>query len=171
MHPLRSKGWGRIVSTLLYPGARIMRVSDVADKRDGTGNVIRLRPRGMVEVMLDREIGAERRPQIAVLPAAELIAVTPDLSHLPAHKQNDPDAVSNYGAWYDLPYPAVPWNTSPGRVHKVVAIHGTMFTGWGGGAARVVGVTACGKGREGNLGLDRDDSGMFPKCKRCWGAS
>lgn len=154
--------------TELRPGARVMRVTDTADKRDGTGNVIRPRSRGMVEVMLDREVGAERRPQIVLVPAAALMAITPDLSHLPLHKRNDPDSVSNYGAWYDLPYPAVPWNTSPGRVHKVVAIHGTMFTGWGGGALRVVGVTACGKGRGGNLELDRDSTSLFPKCKRCW---
>jgi hypothetical protein len=155
--------------TSFNPGARIMRVTDTGDKRDGTANVIRIRPRGMVEVMLDREVGADRRPQIVVVPATELVPVVPDLSHLPAHKRNDPSVVSNYGAWYDLPYPAVPWNTSPGRVHKVVAIHGTMFTGYGSGAVRVVGVTACGKGREGNLELDRDSTSMFPKCKRCWG--
>lgn len=153
--------------TGLAPGDRVMRVTDTADKRDGTGNVIRLRPRGMVEVILDKEV-ASRAEQFAVVPATDLIVVTPDLTHLRADQRSEPDTVRNYGAWYDLPYPAVPWATSRGVVHQVVAIYGTMWTGYGTSGTRVVGVTACGAGRSGNLELDRDSISSFPKCKRCW---
>lgn len=156
----------------LAPGARVIRRGrdTTALLHEGTANVIRLRPGRRVEILLDVETGAKREDRIVVLREVDVIAITPDLSRLPADKQDDPDAVATYRAWFDLPYPAVPWNTSPGRVHKVVAIHGTMWSGWGHAGSRVVGVTACGKGREGNLELDRDSSGTFPKCKRCWGA-
>lgn len=157
--------------TELRPGARVIRAGhDTTDLlHAGTANVIRLRPGRRVEILLDRETGAKREDRIVFLREVDVIAVTPDLSRLPADKQNDPDAVANYRAWFDLPYPAVPWNTCPGRVHLVVAIHGTMWTGWPSSGTRVVGVTACGKGRDGNLELDRDDSSTFPPCKRCWG--
>jgi hypothetical protein len=129
--------------------------------------VIRLRPGRRVEILLDVEVAPPPADRIKVVREVDLIRVNPGLSHLSAEKRADRDTVQQYGAWYDLPYPAVPWNTSPGLVHKVVAIYGTVFTGWGMGT-RVVGVTACGKGRTGNLELDRDNSGTFPQCKRCW---
>jgi hypothetical protein len=151
----------------LEPGARVIRASDAADPRDGSANVVRLRPGGMVELLLDREIAAES-DRLCVLPACDVRRVTTDLSHISASYRQCSDTVRNHRAWYDLPYSAVPWNTNRAVVHKVVAIHGTMFTGWQSGGTRVVGVTACGKGRSGNLELDRDDTGTFPLCARCW---
>lgn len=153
--------------TALEPGVRVIRVGDSADRRDGTANVIRLRPRGMVELLMDRE-SASGSDRLCVVPAVDVTVVAPDLSHLPASKRADQDTVRNYHAWYELPYPAVPWNTNRALVHKVVAIHGTMFTGWQSIGSRVIGITACGKGRDGNLELDRDNSGTFPLCKLCW---
>lgn len=152
----------------LRPGARVLRAGDTpADLPAGTANVIRLRPGGRVEILLDVEVCPKHDERLRVMRAVDLIPVKPDLSHLTAQQRADQDLVRNHGAWYDLPYAGVPWNTSRGLAHKVVAIYGTLFTGWGSSSVRVVGVTACGKGRSGNLELDRGAS-SFPQCKRCW---
>lgn len=77
----------------------------------------------------------------------------------------DRDQIAHENAWDQLPYGAVPPHTRRGVQHKVVAIDGTMWSGWGRVGLLVVGRTACGKK---GLVMDRGSTGPFPLCRRCY---
>lgn len=156
------------MTTLLQPGqrARLITNETATALRDGSATIVALRPRQQYEVLLDdHDDKLPNAGRLVLWDAANTALVDhPDPATL--HHPNDTETIRAQRAWTTLPYAGVPPHTSPGREHQIVAVFGISWSrhDYGG---YVYGITACGKGRDGNLLFARSAFG-FPKCKRCY---
>jgi hypothetical protein len=151
---------------LLSPGNRVRLVTNETEValREGSATIVALRPNRQYEVLLDDD--KQRNLDRLVLWDAASTVTVAHLDPATLYPADD-DAVRARRAWSELPYAAVPQHTSRGVAHQVVAVFGLAWNNYAWGRD-VYGVTACGKGRDGNLLLERDAGSWFPKCKRCW---